>query len=97
MQNLGHIRIKNVESLTMFAVILDDRYFIFLHCANVRIGTLTCCTMPGNAPPSDVRPQPTAIPVLPVNHHIDTFIEFNKNEINSHLPDHRCRLADRPV
>lgn len=58
-------------SLTIFAVILDDRYFILLHCANVRMGTLTCCTIPGKAPPSDVRPQPTAIPVLPVQHQND--------------------------
>lgn len=70
--------VNKFQTLTMLAVILDDRYFIFLHCANVRIGTLTCCTMPGNAPPSDVRPQPTATPVLPVNQHTDIFIEFNK-------------------
>lgn len=49
----------------MFCVILDARYFILLHWSSVRMGTWTCCTMPGRVPPSEVRPQPTAVPMRP--------------------------------
>lgn len=49
----------------MFDVILDERYFMLRHCDNVKMGTRTCWTIPGNAPPSEVRPHPTAIPVFP--------------------------------
>lgn len=87
---------KCLIHLTMLAVILDDRYFILLHCVNVRIGTLTCWTIPGRDPPSLVRPQPTAIPVLPVNHQFNISIHCNKNQL-IHLQDRHCLLVDRPV
>lgn len=41
---------------TIFGVIRDDRYFMLRHWLNVRIGTSTCCTTLGNAPPSVVLP-----------------------------------------
>lgn len=42
---------------TIFGVIRDDRYFMLRHWLNVRIGTSTCCTTLGNAPPSVVLPR----------------------------------------
>jgi hypothetical protein len=58
--------------LTIFGVILDDRYFIPLHCSSVKTGTFTCCRIPGSDPPSDVLPQPTTVPTFP-DGSIDSF------------------------
>lgn len=59
-----------IYPLTIFGVMRDDRYFMFRHWLSDNIGTRTCCTIAGRDPPSDVRPQPTAMPVLPAGSNV---------------------------
>lgn len=56
---------KKRREFTMFGVILDARYFMPLHWSSVKTGTLTCCSIPGSDPPSEVLPHPTTVPVFP--------------------------------
>lgn len=49
----------------ILVVIRDGRYLLCLHCCWLRIGTWTSWTIAGSPPPSEVRPHPTTVPVLP--------------------------------
>lgn len=61
----------------IFAVILDGLYLVLRHWFRVRIGTCTSCMIFAKVPPSDVRPQPTTIPVSPAG----SSPEYNRKEV----------------